>query len=883
MKIRFFSALLCFLLTAAWAVADEPFRNHRYDAFKVTKTNPGSIVFVGNSITNMHDWASAFENFNVVNRGVSGAVTQEVIDNLGSILSGKPAKIFFLLGTNDLGTAGINNTAHVIKNLTLILDRVKAESPDTEVYVQSIFPSTSGLRTLELLSATNAEIQKLCTEKGATYIDLWDDLMGIVDNTHSRDKLHLSASGYKIWCDKVAPYVGSPCNYPATFSNAYSGQGFSAAYEMRISCFGVAQVKADDVLFIGDEMINGGEWHELLHRAGVKNYGTAWGYPGPPLNVVLHSLNNIFKGRADNVAPAQVFLYAGVAEVNGSGDLAALQTTYQNIVTKIHELAPTTKVFLMSLQPTTNGSTNNNRVKPFNAFIEGLAEADEMAEYVDIYTDFVNGQGTADGKYFSGNYLYGKGYAKVARIVAPLVPGASALTEGRTDAVYALHTARNILYSIKVGEGAGRYTADNVQPLREGIDALQALVDAEGTTDEALQAQVAEMNARMEALLPLINQPAVSTEGDEHWFKLYTPLRGNRYATSNGAGAGLTGNDKHNYATGMWKFVRRADGALNIINRADGGYLNPSAAQNSQLNTSVNEPSAGWELSYAATRGLYIIRSGSTELNQTNASLGYKLYNWSGTGDGLNRTDAGCQFMVEPVEGEPDEVPGAPEPVLVLTDIALDGSAPYRIPDELAAPVLESEKVTVAIDVQLTDNSREMCLVGSSNSAQAENFCSVFVNTGGKFGVRFNNGRGLYTGSGVVGTARHKVVVTMQPDNPSYTYYLDGSKVRDIAAVSPIFSNIDGVNGLYLGGVVCSDDANKYPMKGTIHSVQFFPAHLTADEVALINYDGLVATGVQEVKASAVAGEEAIYTLGGLRVDEMTKGIYIQNGKKVLK
>ena len=56
--------------------ADLPFRNHRYDAFKVLSTNDKSIVFIGNSITNMNEWWETFSsNPNVMNRGVSGAVT----------------------------------------------------------------------------------------------------------------------------------------------------------------------------------------------------------------------------------------------------------------------------------------------------------------------------------------------------------------------------------------------------------------------------------------------------------------------------------------------------------------------------------------------------------------------------------------------------------------------------------------------------------------------------------------------------------------------------------------------------------------------------------------------------------------------------------------
>ncbi len=876
--------LACLLLCTLTAWADEPFRNHRYDAFKVCKITPESIVFIGNSITNMHDWHSAFDNPNVVNRGVSGAYTYEVLDNLETFIAGKPGKIFLMIGTNDLGTQGINNTPYVVNNVKQIIERVQAESPATKIYIQSILPSTSGIRTLALISATNTALKTLCEEKGVEYVDLYNDLMGITTGAHSRDNLHLSASGYRIWCNKIAPLVGSECVYPEDASNQYAN--LSAAYDMRLSCWGMTKVKSTDVLMIGDEMINGGEWHELLHCGNVKNYGQAWGYAGAPLSNTLSMMPILFNGREDNEAPAKAFLYAGVADVNGNTALATVKNSYKAVVDKIHQLAPATKVYIMSLQPTGNASTNTSRVKPFNEMLKELAAADDNAEYVDIYTEFEGSNGVGKSEYFVGNYLYGKGYAKVSEIIAPLIDGATPTTVAEAEELLTLLNARNTLgtamslaASIEVGESVGQYPADLVKALTDEVSVANALLAKEDVTIDELTAEASKIQAAIDALLPGINMPKVSSGTKEYWYQFYTPQRGNRYLTSNGVGAGVTGADANNFATSMWKLTENANGGWNLVNRNDGSYLSPVANYNAQLSTTAGEPAKGWELSYSGTPGLYIIQSGSTQINQTN--LENKVYNWSTGGTTNDRADQGCQYAIIEA-GELAETPDAPEPNLILTNITLDGSKPYRIPDELAEPVLEAENITVAIDVTLNDNSAEQCLVGCSNSNEAQSFVSVFVNTGGKFGVRFNNGTGLYTGNGVVGTSRHKVVVTMQPENPSYTYYLDGNKVRDITAVAPIFSNVNGIDGLYLGGVVCSDNQNKYPARGTVHSVQFFPAKLDAAQVAAINYNNLVPTGIEQV-AIQTQQPEKCYDLSGRRVLNPGQGIYIINGKVVIR
>ena len=54
----FLAALLC---TASAIFADLPFRNHRYDSFRVLDVTSDNIVFIGNSITDMHCWHEAFK------------------------------------------------------------------------------------------------------------------------------------------------------------------------------------------------------------------------------------------------------------------------------------------------------------------------------------------------------------------------------------------------------------------------------------------------------------------------------------------------------------------------------------------------------------------------------------------------------------------------------------------------------------------------------------------------------------------------------------------------------------------------------------------------------------------------------------------------------
>ena len=678
---RFSTILVALLCTVSTIFADLPFRNHRYDAFKVLPVNSEQIVFIGNSITNMNEWWEAFGDHNVVNRGVSGAITDEALANIEAIAAGKPKKVFMMLGTNDLGTAGICTPEHVLQNVTLMVERLQAVTPTTKIYIQSLLPSghtgSGGTRTEARLKATNEALKALCEEKAITYIDLWDDLTDVATNSNgfSYDKLHLTADAYKVWCDKVAPYVTDNEEAKSAYTdNAQSDGGLGGAYGMRTTVFSKLPVDADDILIVGDEMIHGGEWHELLKSARVKSRGTAWGYPGPNVVDMQKMIPAILH---DGATPAQVFLYTGVGPVNSTTELTTIFTNYKNTVAKILELSPTTKVTLMSLQPTTTAATNTDRVVPFNTLLKEYAgeSTTDNVEYLDIYTDFVTEAGVANTAYFNGNYLYGKGYVKVAQKIAAQInkmePTANitALTDEEANAAYTRFANRTALgnaivkaASLPEGDGVGQYTAANLADVKTQITAAYtALANAANATDE-FSSQVEALTAATSTLLPKINQPTYSTGESEVWYQLYTPERDNKYATSTGAGEGVVGEDKHNYATGMWKFVERTDGNLDIVNRHDKSYLAPTAAHNTQLSTSATQPTAGWTLSYSNAAGLFIVSSGNVQLNQTGSAQNYKVYNWGG---GTNRDDTGCQYMVTLVEGEPDiEISGT---ALVLT------------------------------------------------------------------------------------------------------------------------------------------------------------------------------------------------------------------------
>ncbi len=95
-------AILFAQLSEAQTQKYSTFYMQRASLFSKLTITPKDIVFIGNSITNGAEWSELFPRKHVKNRGISGDTSEGVYDRLAPIVKGKPAKIFILIGINDI-------------------------------------------------------------------------------------------------------------------------------------------------------------------------------------------------------------------------------------------------------------------------------------------------------------------------------------------------------------------------------------------------------------------------------------------------------------------------------------------------------------------------------------------------------------------------------------------------------------------------------------------------------------------------------------------------------------------------------------------------------------------------------------------------------------
>ncbi len=99
--IAFFVVLFA-QLSEAQTQKYSTFYVQRASLFSKLPVTPKDVVFIGNSITNGAEWNELFPRKRVKNRGISGDTSEGVYDRLDPVVKGKPAKIFILVGGNDI-------------------------------------------------------------------------------------------------------------------------------------------------------------------------------------------------------------------------------------------------------------------------------------------------------------------------------------------------------------------------------------------------------------------------------------------------------------------------------------------------------------------------------------------------------------------------------------------------------------------------------------------------------------------------------------------------------------------------------------------------------------------------------------------------------------
>jgi len=217
-KTRFLLAFCLLFASSCFAQKEGygTYYNQRVTLFEKLPITSSDMIFLGNSISDGCEWNELFENPHIRNRGISGDVVMGVYDRLDPVLKGRPAKIFLMIGINDVSHDLTADS--ILTMIKMVVNRIKVEAPKTKLYIQSILPVNDAFTRFpkihnksQVIVDINKGLAILAQENNCTYVDLYPYFIAPgtqhLDKKYTNDGLHLLGEGYLLWKEVIRRYI----------------------------------------------------------------------------------------------------------------------------------------------------------------------------------------------------------------------------------------------------------------------------------------------------------------------------------------------------------------------------------------------------------------------------------------------------------------------------------------------------------------------------------------------------------------------------------------------------------------------------------------------------------------------------------------------------
>lgn len=195
---------------------------------------------------------------------------------------------------------------------------------------------------------------------------------------------------------------------------AYAVLGTPAAmhadeyWDQKTSLFELLPISNNDIVFLGNSITDGGEFHELFGMDNIKNRGIR----SDIMTGVEKRLGQVTGGK-----PEKIFLLIGINDVSHGHTVNVLAQRYERLVKKIREESPETRLYLQSVMPVNNSFKRyknlfgkENTIKAFNGRIKEIA-LENGATYVDLWPFLADKEGNLRRELTNdGLHLNGRGY-----------------------------------------------------------------------------------------------------------------------------------------------------------------------------------------------------------------------------------------------------------------------------------------------------------------------------------------------------------------------------------------------------------------------------------------------------------------------------------------
>ncbi|MEN6572506.1 MAG: GDSL-type esterase/lipase family protein [Anaerolineaceae bacterium] len=183
-------------------------------------------------------------------------------------------------------------------------------------------------------------------------------------------------------------------------------------YQQKSDFYAHHPPSTSDIVFVGDSITDGANWHELFPGLQVKGRGIN----NDNTLGVLNRIDATLVGH-----PKAVFLLIGtndlpLFEYRTNSNILA---TYEEILKKCHADSPETKIFVQSILPRKKGFAK--RIRGLNAALKALAESYGYT-FIDLFDHFATPEGQLRDAFTNDHlHLMSAGYDAWVKVITPYI------------------------------------------------------------------------------------------------------------------------------------------------------------------------------------------------------------------------------------------------------------------------------------------------------------------------------------------------------------------------------------------------------------------------------------------------------------------------------
>ncbi|MDE7381306.1 MAG: hypothetical protein K2N03_04170 [Muribaculaceae bacterium] len=199
----------------------------------------------------------------------------------------------------------------------------------------------------------------------------------------------------------------------------FKAEAHDEYWKQRTSLFEVLPIGTEDIVFLGNSITDGGEFHELLERPDVKNRGIR----SDVIEGVRERLDQVTRWH-----PSKIFLLIGINDISHGQTVESLSDKYEELVKEIREQSPDTRLYIQSVMPINNSFNRYKALKGRENIIPLLNnELKEIAEkngavYINLWPALEDSKGRLKKEFtFDGLHLNGKGYKAWMSIISKYI------------------------------------------------------------------------------------------------------------------------------------------------------------------------------------------------------------------------------------------------------------------------------------------------------------------------------------------------------------------------------------------------------------------------------------------------------------------------------